>query len=69
MQGSHSASNMANILVKVLNMYIKVAINYITAVNGTIINGIFLDLQLELKEWSQENGQIWCLAHVLNIAP
>ncbi|KAG0637877.1 hypothetical protein HOY80DRAFT_1049993 [Tuber brumale] len=31
-------------------------------------DGIFWDLELEMTEWSQANGQIRCLAHVLNLA-
>ena len=69
LRGSHTAGNMADVLVKVLNMYgIREAINCITADNATVNDGIFLDLELEMTEWSQENGQIRCLAHVLNLA-
>lgn len=69
LKGSHTASNMADVLVKVLNMYgIRESINCITADNATVNDGIFLDLELEMREWSQENGQIRCLAHVLNLA-
>jgi len=69
LKGSHTASNMADVLVKVLNMYgIRESINCITADNATVNDGIFLDLELEMREWSLENGQIRCLAHVLNLA-
>ena len=69
LKGSHTAGNMADVLVKVLNMYgIREAINCITADNATVNDGIFLDLELEMQEWSQEDGQIRCLAHVLNLA-
>ena len=61
LKGSHTAGNMADILVKVLNMYgIRKAINCITADNATVNDGIFLDLELEIQEWSQEDGQIRC---------
>jgi len=60
---------MADVLVKVLNMYgIRESINCITADNATVNDEMFLDLELEMREWSQENGQIRCLAHVLNLA-
>ena len=69
LRGSHTAGNMADVLVKVLNIYgIREAINCITADNATVNDGIFLDLALEMQEWSQEDGQIRCLAHVLNLA-
>ena len=69
LQGSHTAGNMADVLVKILKMYgIREAINCITADIATVNDGIFLDLELEMTEWSQDNGQIRCLAHVLNLA-
>ena len=69
LKGSHTAGNMADVLVKPLDMYgIRKAINCITADNATVNNGIFLDLELEMQEWSQEDGQIRYLAHVLNLA-
>src|SRR5207302_10028281 len=69
LKGSHMAGNMADVLLKVLNMYgIREAINCITADNTTVNDDIFLDLELEMTEWSQEDGQICCLARVLNLA-
>jgi len=60
---------MADVVVKVLNMYsIRDSINCITADNTTVNDGIFLDLEPEMREWFQENSQIRCLAHVLNLA-
>ena len=42
LKGSHTAGNMADVLFKVLNMYgIREAINYITANNATVNDGIF----------------------------
>ena len=60
---------MADVLVKVLNMYgIREVINCFTADHAMVNDGIFLDLELEMQEWLQEDGQIHCLAHVLNLA-
>ena len=60
---------MTDVLVKVLNIYgIREVINCITAYNAKVNDGICLDLELEMQEWSQENCQIRCLAHVLNLA-
>ena len=65
----HTAGNIADLLVKVLNIYgIREAINCIMADNATVNDGIFLDLELKVQEWSQEDSQIRCLAHVLNLA-
>ena len=69
LRGSHTASNMTDVLVKVLNIDgIREAINCITAHNAKVNDGICLDLELKMQEWSQENCQIRCLAQVLNLA-
>ena len=60
---------MADVMVNVLNMYgIRESINCITADNAAVNEAIFLDLELEMQDWSQEDGQIRYLAHVLNLA-
>jgi len=69
LRGSHTAGNMSDVMIKVLDMYeIRESINCITADNAVVNDGIFLDLELEMQDWSQEDGQIRCLAHVLNLA-
>jgi len=69
LRGSHTASNRADVMVKVLYMYgIRESINCITADNRVVNDGIFLDLEFEIQDWSQEDGQIRCSAHVLNLA-
>ena len=69
LSGSHTAGNMSDVMIKVLHMYkIRESINCITADNAVVNDGIFLDLELEMQDWSQEDGQIRCLAQVLNLA-
>jgi len=68
-RGSHMAGNPAEVIVKVLNMYgIRESINCITTDNAAVNKGILLDLGLEMQDWSQEDGQIRCLAYMLNLA-
>jgi len=69
LRGSHTAGNMSDVMIKVLDMYrIRESINCITADNAVVNDGILLDLELEMQDWSQEDGQIRCLAHVVNLA-
>jgi len=69
LRGSHTAGNISDVMIKVLDMYqIRESINCITGDNAVVNNGIFLDLELEMQDWSQGDGQICCLAHVLNLA-
>jgi len=69
LRGSHTAGNMSDVMIKVLDMYqMRESINCITADNAVVNDGIFLDLELEMQDCSQEDGQIRYLAHVLNLA-
>ena len=54
--------------MKVLRMYgIEDFINCNTIHNAAINDGIFNDLEFLRISWSRRNGQIRCLAHVLNV--
>ena len=43
-------------------------INCITTDNGSVNDGIFNEREFQLMSWSRRDGQIRCLAHVLNLA-
>ena len=69
LRGSHTAENMTVAIMKVLRMYgIEDYINCITTDNASVNDAIFKELEFHLLSWSQHDGQIRCLAHVLNIA-
>jgi len=69
LRGSHTAGNMSDVMIKVLDMYqIRESINCITADNAVVNDGKIFDLELKMQDWSQEDGEIRCLAHVLNLA-
>ena len=55
--------------MKVLRMYgIEDYINCITTDNASVNDAIFNELEFQLTSWFQREGQIRCLAHVLNLA-
>jgi len=61
---------MADVTLKVLDMYgIRTSFNLIIANNHAVNDGIILDLALEIQDLSQEDWQIACLVHVLNLTP
>ena len=69
LMGSHTAENMTVAIMKVLRMYgIEDYINCITTDNASVNDAIFKELEFHLLSWSRHDGQIRCLAHVLNIA-
>ena len=69
LMGSHKAENMTVVIMKVLRMYgIEDYINCITTDNASVNDAIFKELEFQLLSWSRHDGQIRCLAHVLNIA-
>ena len=69
LQGSHTAENMTIAIMKVLRMYgIEDHINCITTDNASVNDAIFNELEFQLASWSRRDGQIRCLAHVLNLA-
>ena len=69
LQGSHIASNLAAVTMTVLTMYgISNLINCITSDNASVNDALFDNLEQELNTWCKEDGQIRCLAHVLNLA-
>ena len=69
LRGSHTASNLAAVTMKVLTMYgISNHINCITSDNASVNDALFDNLEQELDTWCKEDGQICCLAHVLNLA-
>jgi len=69
LMGSHMAENMTIAIIKVLQMYgIEDYINCITIGNVFVNNANFKELEFHLQSWSRHDGQIWCLAHVLNLA-
>ena len=69
LMGSHTAENMTVAIMKVLRIYgIEDYINSITTDNASVNNAIFEELEFHLLSWSRHDGQIRCLAHVLNIA-
>ena len=69
LMGSHTAENMTIAIMKVLRMYgIEDFINCITTDNASVNDAIFNELEFPLMSWSRRDGQIRCLAHVLNLA-
>ena len=69
LRGSHTAANLAAVTLKVLAMYgIRDHINCITSDNASVNDGLFDNLEDEITSWCKEDGQIRCLAHVLNLA-
>ena len=48
---------------------IRESFNFIIAHNHAVNDGIFLDLALAIQDVSQEDWQIACLVHVLNLTP
>ena len=65
---SHTAENMTVAIMKVLHMYgIEDYINCITTDNASVNDAIFKEPEFHLLSWSRHDGQIRCLAHVLNI--
>jgi len=68
--GSHTAENGTIAIIKVSRMYtIKDFINCISTTDDDSLNdGIFNELEFQLLSWSQCDGQIRCLTHVLNLA-
>ena len=69
LRGSHTAENMTVAIMKVLQMYgIEDHINCITTDNASVNDAIFNELEFQLPSWSRRDGQIRCLAHVLNLA-
>ena len=69
LRGSHTAENMVAAIMTVLKMYgIESSINCITTDNASVNDAIFNELEYQLLSFSRRDGQIRCLAHVLNLA-
>ena len=69
MQGSHSADGLARVVLSVLQRFqISSHIRALTADNASINTKMFGLLQDSLPGFSQSDGQIRFMAHIINLA-